>query len=224
VTHVSTAAEPAPRNLRAARAERRLQRLDELADMGMEVAGELRRQVLERAGPGEALGLAFDRVCRAVRLTLMLQEKLEQEHDARAREAAAQAAAARAAEVERKVRAVRRTVRNILDVEIEADETLDDCSLHGGMLDSLDRESGDQAFLDRPLGEIVARICADLGLRPDWSLWEDEPWAVEAAGAEPPTEPREPPRQAPPPDPDLAPEAFLADVLRRTAAERRAPP
>ena len=28
-------------------------------------------------------------------------------------------------------------------------------------------------FADRPLGEIVAAICRDLGVAVDWTLWED---------------------------------------------------
>jgi hypothetical protein len=222
MTDAATAAGPAPHDLRAARAEQRLQRLDVLADMGVDIAGELRRQVLEGAGPAPELALAFDRVCRAVRLSQMLQEKLEREHDARAREAAAAAAAERAARIEGKVRAVRRTVRAVLDVEIEADETLDDCALHGEMLDRADREAEDEAFLDRPLGEIVARICFDLGLEPDWSLWDDGPWAAAATTVQPPAERCEPPRLPPPPDPGDH-RSFIDEVLRGMAAERGPP-
>ncbi|MGZ6039172.1 MAG: hypothetical protein ACXWKR_10910, partial [Phenylobacterium sp.] len=31
----------------------------------------------------------------------------------------------------------------------------------------------------RPLGELVARICRDLGVTPDWSRFRDEDWAIE---------------------------------------------
>jgi hypothetical protein len=30
-----------------------------------------------------------------------------------------------------------------------------------------------------------ACICRDLGVTPDWSLWQDEAWAIEARGAQP---------------------------------------
>jgi hypothetical protein len=33
----------------------------------------------------------------------------------------------------------------------------------------------------RPIGEIVARIFWDLGLRPDWRRWEREDWALDEA-------------------------------------------
>jgi hypothetical protein len=225
MTDASAAAEPAPHDLRAARAERRLQRLDQLADMGVEVAGELRRQIVEQAGPAPELALAFDRVCRAVRLAQLLQEKLEREDEERAFQAAAEAAAQRASRVEARVKTVRRTVRGVLDVETEpdADGNFDDIELLGRMLDRVDREAEDARFLDRPLGEIVARICFDLGLQPDWSLWEDAPWAADAAHTELPADLREPQRRSEPPSPDDDPQASVADVLRRIAAERGPP-
>jgi hypothetical protein len=42
---------------------------------------------------------------------------------------------------------------------------------------------------DAPLGEMVARICRDLGLDPDWRRWEDEPWARAEAAAKTPGSP-----------------------------------
>jgi hypothetical protein len=33
---------------------------------------------------------------------------------------------------------------------------------------------------------LVARICADLGVTPDWSLWEGEGWAIEYEKSLPP--------------------------------------
>ena len=49
-------------------------------------------------------------------------------------------------------------------------------------LDNFPEKPVDEAeYFDRPYGELAARICRDLGLNPDWSLWEDEPWAKEEA-------------------------------------------
>jgi hypothetical protein len=36
------------------------------------------------------------------------------------------------------------------------------------------------------VSELVARICKDLGVSVDWSLWEDEAWAIEEAAAREP--------------------------------------
>jgi len=39
--------------------------------------------------------------------------------------------------------------------------------------------------LTRPVGELIALICRDLGLSPDWSLLAEEAWAqAEIAGGE----------------------------------------
>ena len=54
-------------------------------------------------------------------------------------------------------------------------------------LDDGDEEEAD--FADRPIGELVARICKDLGITPDWSLLEDEDWAIEEARTRPPGSP-----------------------------------
>jgi hypothetical protein len=40
-----------------------------------------------------------------------------------------------------------------------------------------------------PIGASVARLCAELGLTPDWSLWEDEDWAIEEAETDAPGSP-----------------------------------
>ena len=37
----------------------------------------------------------------------------------------------------------------------------------------------DEALLNGSIGELVARICADLGVRFDWTLWDDHPWAAD---------------------------------------------
>jgi hypothetical protein len=34
-------------------------------------------------------------------------------------------------------------------------------------------------ILQRPIGEVVALICKDLGLTPDWDLMATEAWAIE---------------------------------------------
>jgi hypothetical protein len=36
-------------------------------------------------------------------------------------------------------------------------------------------------FGNRSFGEIIARICRDLGIEPDWEKWQNEGWALEEA-------------------------------------------
>jgi hypothetical protein len=38
-------------------------------------------------------------------------------------------------------------------------------------------------FLDWPVGEIVAKICHDFNLSPDWQRWKDQPWVADAIAA-----------------------------------------
>jgi len=47
-------------------------------------------------------------------------------------------------------------------------------------LDALDPDL-DPDFQDRPLGATVALICRDLSLKPDWSQWAGEDWALAEA-------------------------------------------
>ena len=60
------------------------------------------------------------------------------------------------------------------------------------LLDDLDErlEDGcyDDALADAPIAELVARICDDLGVTPDWRIWDDEDWAIEHLKACTPTD------------------------------------
>lgn len=139
--------------------DRQLQMLGELAEIGMEVARGVGRQASDgpAGGAGCGLTLAFSRVSRAVRMTLMLQSRLA--GAARAGDVpfpAAGAADARRAEARR---LVERFVRDehphdeerVERLMVEAAERLEDEELHGDIL-------------DQPMCQIVALICNDLGL------------------------------------------------------------
>lgn len=163
-----SAAEPALETI----AQRKLRLLDRLAEAGVQMAEALTRQA--EGGPvmieGD-LALAYSRVSRAVRLALMLQEKLEQAppkspesakpsapdeaHDAKCRAGAI---------VARVAKADRSDEEEVDRLVHECDERLDDPDLYGDIL-------------ERPLSEIVARLCRDLGLHPDWSRLAEELWA-----------------------------------------------
>ena len=45
------------------------------------------------------------------------------------------------------------------------------------------------SFGTLPIGASVARLCKALGLTPDWSLWENEDWAIEEAQTDEPGSP-----------------------------------
>jgi hypothetical protein len=42
---------------------------------------------------------------------------------------------------------------------------------------------------NRSIGEIIARICRDLGLKPDWWRWVDAAWAKQEMAEKPPGSP-----------------------------------
>ena len=193
------------------RAEQRLRLLAELAEIGMDMARTLQRRALEQAAgdevlttqPGELgddLGLAFSRVARAVRLTLALEVRFEQDRQAREAprlEAEAREAGARSVRGCINKHIVRDAIAQAIEAEIVdggRDEDYEDGRegeverLFAGLRERLDGER-DAAFADRPIGEVVAMICRDLGLTPDWSLWEDEDWATEEAQRRPPGSP-----------------------------------
>ena len=167
----SPADDPADAPPRALR-ERQLERLDRLAEAGMEMIEALVAQA-KGSGPKVVdgdVGLAFSRVSRAVRLAVLLQEQLSgpgEDPDERARAAEAQG---RKAHIDRAVRVVRRVARDHCRREEyaayahAARERLDDDDIYG-------------LAATRPLGELVALICRDLGLQPNWDALAEEAWA-----------------------------------------------
>ena len=180
----------------------RLAMLRELAEVGMAVARAIGRQAQAVGGavvtqdaetdaaPAPAvgdLGLAFSRVSRAVRLTLALEARTSDETfgPARAAAKAAQEAVDRAA-----------TSRNIAvfckadDLGEVMQDMIEDAAgededkaerLCERLCERLDDLEPDEVF-ERPFEELLARICKDLAIEPDLSLWEHEAWVEKAGG------------------------------------------
>jgi len=188
--------------------ERQLAVLGRLAEAGLNIALAVERRATEapaaeadaaEAAPGAPpaaggdVALAYARVARAVRLTVALQGRVVKELQGldeaaqrrRLREAAEAGRARQEAEAQRKAR-VERIVERLIRAEAadeaegerladEAYERLEDDDIYGELA-------------ARPLSETIARICADLGLSPDWTRLAEEAWAQEelaggAAGA-----------------------------------------
>ncbi len=194
-----------------ARAERRREMLEQLANMGMALAKEMSARFIEGPQRPEARrdpARSFGAISRAVRLTLMLEARVEKQilawrKDGVVAEALApepflrpwtDSAVARRERVREAVSLVidkeagdpdeARWMRDRVARELIEAETLDDHRLMGGFRD------------------CVEAICADLGLEPDWSDWHDEegftapipPPPARATGEElnsPPPHPRE---------------------------------
>jgi hypothetical protein len=182
MTAPATPLSDAPAALDRARAliEPQLRWLGRLAELGMDAAEAVGRQLRGEAEAPVVKGdpsLAFARVSRAVRLTIGLQCKLVDGlaaleaglvpglKDAAPRDpddtlkARVERIVERTAEAEHKddAQAVDRLVH-------ETAERLDDIDLYGDLL-------------DRPMSEIVARIAKDIGLPLDWAKLAEEAWA-----------------------------------------------
>jgi hypothetical protein len=161
-------------------AERRLAILSELAESGLEIALALKTRIVETATlePDPAcastcagLTRAFDRASRAVRMAIALRDRLAKDELLGGQ---AQPSAARDPRDETAER-VRRIVRRVARTQ----ET--DCF----KVDAFDRQARERLFdrditgelEGRSIGELVARICADLGLSPPWRTLAEEAWA-----------------------------------------------
>ncbi len=171
----------------------RLAMLRELAELGMEMARAVRDEAVARSEPAEEgeprpparfpagdLGLVYSRIARAVRQTLALHERIAED----GRKAGVERARSRVAAIRAAAEDRQNEIRDYVAeaIEAEAAERHSSRPEVERLLDDLDEriEAGayDDGLDDAPIGELVARICADLGVIPDWSLW-DHDWAID---------------------------------------------
>jgi len=214
------AAPDAPYDPEGERTERHLFMLSRLGEIGMELAetvavqARVERDVIARSGdPGAVtpavrvdFASAFAKVSRAVRMGIMLEDKLAKalrlrqagiaerhQADRRARQEAEQARDERAMEdrIDRRQDAIIDAVREV--IRAERPERLEQERL----MESLDRlwaVDFEDGFFTRPelyvktggdealVSDQIAAHCKALGLKPDWGLWKQTFWAVEEAG------------------------------------------
>jgi hypothetical protein len=166
--------------------------LRELADIGMEMARALQSEVRARAEAeeeaGEApksvaeLGLAFSRVSRAVRQTLALEARLEDDRLARERaaEAAEDAQSQSNSEMSERAAKVKAKLMQLLHPDRERDHRWDD-DWFEDLNDDPDDERGEGFVSDRPAADVVAGVCGDLGIEPDLRLWAEDDGAAASA-------------------------------------------
>ena len=184
---------------RIARAEMWLCILWGLLNIGMWLAKALTREAGGKESgqpwPGPRIafpfafepGIAFARVLRAVSLAIMLSARIGDEiaamragkfpsDPAPAPLAAAMGDLPKAgAEAARLANKIREIGLETLTEDIETPERAE--ALLSDLTERLGEERMDPAFyrlLNGPLKDAVAAICADLGLRPDWSQWTED--------------------------------------------------
>jgi hypothetical protein len=156
--------------------------LERLAEAGLELAVAIKDQS-SQAAPAD-IAMAFARVARAVRLTCLLQSKLIKDGDEARREAdgerrrqeALAKIDANQARRERKDR-VQAIVERVAWTETEDEDRTESLVAEAGERLDTDDIYGD--VLTRPMGELVAGVCRDLGLDPDWEGLAREAWAMD---------------------------------------------
>ncbi|MDQ2860609.1 MAG: hypothetical protein M3T55_07785 [Pseudomonadota bacterium] len=196
------------------RAERRLRLLEELAEIGMELARSLRpgdpasgaSRLDATEDPPAETGRAkgrdpadvFGPLSRAIRLTLVLEARTDAElrdlkagltrvrEDEQARAAERDRVAA-AKDLEARIERIRDLVLCVADAETPDTDAFE--SLYEALDERLEAHEADIGA-GRPLRETVERLCKDLALSPDWSRWAGERWIVDDApvdaGPQPP--------------------------------------
>ena len=193
-----------------ARIEERRDALDRLAAKGMEMVERLAAgEVVEIAGrkPFADPARAFAVISRAVRLCLALASRLDEEIIALLRGGPiptlailAPEAAEPAPEAPAPDPRPRERVARAVDAVIEAADREAIERRRAYVREHLIEGEDYDAFLHQPWRVVVQAICADLGLHPDWSTWDDSE-GFKAAATPPTSEPsdRERPSQGPAP-------------------------
>jgi hypothetical protein len=175
--------EPAPADWARPLLDRQLRLLGDLAEIGLELARAVEAEARGPEADVQAAVLAYSRIARAVRQTVMLQSRLIRELQAEERGEAAQAATLRARRAEVKQR-LSRIFRRAIEAEHDQPERIERLRAEAAerLEDELVRD-----LLDRPVAEIIADICRDLGLSPDWRGLADDIADAEAVlrGEEP---------------------------------------
>jgi hypothetical protein len=186
-----------PADSREAALQRRLALLDQLAEAGLRLALTIEAEAAQAAAAGQPVpsdaAMAFSRAARAVRLTVLLQAKLEEEPQARASGAGAdgaedgspgEAAAPPDLYVPAEVRRGRQVlgiVRGVAEAAGRDAETVERLAAEAG--ERMRRDDIYYLVRTKPFGELVTFICKELGLDPDWDRLVKEAWEkAEEAG------------------------------------------
>ena len=168
----------------AEKRERQERILAELSELGLALARDLQVRALAATDIAEAseLGLAFQRVARAVRQTLALEAKLDRDRQRADREDREDAWNARAAHAERRKAQVQIAVKRCIRYEhhgYDAENLLDELD------DRLDEDALHDVFAgDSDIDLHIARMCAELGVSEPGC--DADSLAVAAAASPPP--------------------------------------
>jgi hypothetical protein len=171
--------------------DRQLEALGRLADMGMAMAEAVTQRATADEPGSDADphldALDFARVSRAVRMTFALQSRLIAEFKgaSEARSTGVGQADDWSAGFGGRPDIVDNDVVRKRQLKGIVEQLGEAASLDGEAVERLVREAGERLeddgfyrdLTERPMGEIVALICRDLGIEPDWELLSDIYWA-----------------------------------------------
>jgi hypothetical protein len=194
---------------------KQIQRLDRLAEMAMEQAEAIHAEVMDpvpdepgKPDPAEtrarvmAANAAFQRQARVVAQITAVQSRIARVLYGPQQAAPTTPQAQTAEDVRKQWR--KRRVDCIVEEAIAQCEPGNPLPLVFKLKDrlrGLDPDL-DPDFQDRPLGATVALICRGLGLKPDWSQWAGEDWALAEARDRASGSPYADPRDRSPSAPD----------------------
>ena len=173
-----------------ARKERCLQVLQELTEIGMEIARALKAEALARveAEPAVAprfakadLGLVFSRIAKAVRQTVALEMRIAEGLQIGRAEEQRRQANVRQLELQHRQEDVREYVAEAVaaDAERRGSSEQEVERLLADLDERLEDGEFDDRLADAPFPELIERICAALGVIVDWRLWKDLDWGAE---------------------------------------------
>jgi hypothetical protein len=168
--------DPAPSDPAVDRAERHGRVLQELTDLGMNLARAVSAQAAD-ADPATAHGLALDsaRIARAVRQTVALEGRLADERRTVIAERAQRRVREADAVARRRTSRIETLVERAIDAEASGSEA---DNLYADLRERLEDADDLEDFHGRPIPEIVALICKDLGLTPPELHWDDADWGL----------------------------------------------
>lgn len=172
-----------PVDLSIDRTERRLRILQELAEIGMNLARKVQARALAPEADPAVVGdlvLCFSRIARTVRQTIALEARLERDRQADATSRAERRARDARFRAHRHKTRVRELVERAIDAEASGDAAE---NLLGDLNERLEDADDLAGFADRPVAEIVTHICRELDLTPPPALWDEAEWGLAGGGA-----------------------------------------
>ena len=148
---------------------------------------------------------AVERAPRSVRLSLALAARLDGDEPVRKARARDEVSALREAQAEdrRRVEAAARAAEREAAAQREeavfevVEATLEASGMDAETLEERVAEIAERMregeweydYVERPIGAVIAAICEDLDIKPDWLAWADTDWAIEEAATAAPGSP-----------------------------------